>query len=85
MMIIDMMMDLMMMDLMIDLMNLDLIQRHMICHIHQMDDEDDIKNTKKKYDNLLLKHFQLIKNMKETKDELDKTKDELDKKKRWIR
>ena len=50
-------------------------------------DEDDIKNNKKKYDNLLLKHFQLRKNMKETKDdtseetkdELDKTKDGLDK------
>ena len=38
------------------------------------DDEDDIKNNKKIYDNLLLKHFQLRKNMKETKDELDKTK-----------
>ena len=40
------------------------------------DDENDIKNNKKKYDNLLLKHFQLRKNMKETKDELDKTKDD---------
>ena len=40
------------------------------------DDEDDIKNNKRKYDNLLLKHFQLRKNMKETKDELDKTKDD---------
>ena len=40
------------------------------------DDEDDIKNNKKKYDNLLLKYFQLRKNMKETKDELDKTKDD---------
>ena len=30
----------------------------------------------KKYDNLLLKHFQLRKNMKETKDKLDKTKDD---------
>ena len=39
------------------------------------DDEDDIKN-KKKYDNLLLTHFQLKKNMKETKDELDKTRDD---------
>ena len=45
------------------------------------DDEDDIKNNKKK-DNLLLKNFQLKKNMKETKDELDKTKDKLDKNKR---
>ena len=43
----------------------------------------------KKYNNLLLKYFQLRKNMKETKDKLDKTKDdtseeikdELDKKK----
>ena len=43
----------------------------------------------KKYNNLLLKYFQLGKNMKETKDKLDKTKDdtseeikdELDKKK----
>ena len=43
------------------------------------DDEDDIKNNKKKYNNLLLKHFQLRKNTKEIKDELDKTKDELDK------
>ena len=42
-------------------------------------DDDDIKNNFKKYDNLLLKHFQLRKNMKETKDELDKTKYELDK------
>ena len=33
----------------------------------------------KENNNLLLKHFQLRKNMKETKDELDKTKDELDK------
>ena len=40
------------------------------------DDEDDIKNNFKKYDNLLLKHFQLRKNMKKTKDELDKTKDD---------
>ena len=31
------------------------------------DDEDDIENNKKKYDNLLLKHFQLRKNVKETK------------------
>ena len=30
----------------------------------------------KKYDNLLLKHFQFKKDMKETKDELDKTKDD---------
>ena len=29
----------------------------------------------KKYDNLLLKYFQLRKNMKETKGKLDKTKD----------
>ena len=38
-----------------------------------------LKIIKKTYDNLLLKHFQLRKNMKETKDELDKTKDESDK------
>ena len=30
----------------------------------------------KKYDNLLLKYFQLKKYMKETKDELDETKDD---------
>ena len=53
------------------------------------DGSDDIKNIKKKYTNLLLKYFQLRKNMNETKDdtskelkdELDKIKDELDKKK----
>ena len=39
-------------------------------------DEDDIK---KIYNNLLLKYFQLRKNMKETKDELDKTKDDTSK------
>ena len=54
------------------------------------DASDDIKNIKKRYTNLLLKYFQLRKNMNETKDdtskelkdELDKIKDELDKKKR---
>ena len=40
------------------------------------DDEDDIKNNRHKYDNFLLKHFELRKNMKETKDDLDKTKDD---------
>ena len=40
------------------------------------DDEDDIKNNLKKYNNLLLKYFQLRKNVKETKDKLDKTKDD---------
>ena len=40
------------------------------------DDEDDIKNNLKKYDNLLLRYFQLRKNMKETKNKLDKTKDD---------
>ena len=49
------------------------------------DGSDDIKKIKKKHTNLLLKYFQLSKNMNETKnelkDELDKTKDELDKKK----
>ena len=52
------------------------------------DGSDDIKNIKKIYTNLLLKYFQLRKNMNETKDdtskglkdELDKIKDELDKK-----
>ena len=44
------------------------------------DNEDDIKNNKKIYDNLLLKHFQLIKNVKETKDELDKRKDDISEK-----
>ena len=39
-------------------------------------DEDDIKKNKKIYNNLLLKYFQLRKNMKETKDKLDKTKDD---------
>ena len=43
------------------------------------DDEDDIKNNKKRYDNFLLKYFQLKQNMKETKDELDKTKDDTSK------
>ena len=51
------------------------------------DGSDDIKNIFKKYSNLLLKYFQLRKNMNETKDdtskelknELDKIKDELDK------
>ena len=38
-----------------------------------------LKIIEKKYDKLLLTHFQLRKNMKETKDELDKTKDKLDK------
>ena len=33
----------------------------------------------KKYNSLLLKHFQLRKNMKDTSEELDKIKDELDK------
>ena len=40
---------------------------------------DDDDGDKKIYNNLLLKHFRLRKNTKETKDELDKTKDELDK------
>ena len=35
-----------------------------------------LKIIKRKYDDLLLKHFQLRKNMKETRDELDKTKDD---------
>ena len=43
------------------------------------DDEGDIKNNKKIYDNLLLTYFQLRKNMKETKDKLDKTKDDTSK------
>ena len=37
------------------------------------DDKDDIE---KKYNNLLLRYFQLRKNMKEAKDKLDKTKDD---------
>ena len=69
-MIVGLMMGLMMMDLMM----MDLIQRHMKRHIHQMM-KMILRILKKKYDNLLLKHFQLRKNMKETKDELDKTKD----------
>ena len=47
------------------------------------DDDDNGSDLNKKYNSLLLKHFQLRKNMKDTskelKDELDKTKDELDK------
>ena len=47
------------------------------------DGSDDIKKVKKKYTNLLLKYFQLRKNMNETKDDTSKElKDELDKKKR---
>ena len=46
------------------------------------DDDDNGSDLNKKYNSLLLKHFQLRKNMKDTseelKDELDKTKDELD-------
>ena len=46
------------------------------------DDDDNGSVLNKKYNSLLLKHFQLRKNMndtsKELKDELDKTKDELD-------
>ena len=43
-------------------------------------DSDDIKNIKKKYNNLLLKNFQLRKNMNEIKDDTSKElKDELDK------
>ena len=47
------------------------------------DDDDNGSDLNKKYNRLLLKHFQLRKNMNDTseelKDELDKTKDELDK------
>ena len=47
------------------------------------DDNDNGSDLNKKYNSLLLKHFQLRKNMNDTseelKDELDKTKDELDK------
>ena len=47
------------------------------------DDDDNGSDLNKKYNSLLLKHFQLRKNMNDTseelKDELDKTKDELDK------
>ena len=39
-------------------------------------DEDDEDDTKKSYNNLLLKHFKLRKNIKEIKDKLDKTKDD---------
>ena len=45
------------------------------------DDDDNGSDLNKKYNSLLLKHFQLRKNMNDTseelKDELDKTKDEL--------
>ena len=48
-----------------------------------LDDNDNGSDLNKKYNRLLLKHFQLRKNMNDTseelKDELDKTKDELDK------
>ena len=47
------------------------------------DDDDNGSDLNKKYNSLLLKHFQLRKNMNDTseklKDELNKTKDELDK------
>ena len=42
-------------------------------------DDDVSDNIKKEYNSLLLKHFQLRKNMKETKDELDKIKDDTSK------
>ena len=43
-------------------------------------DDDVSDNIEKEYNSLLLKHFQLRKNMKETKDELDKIKDDTSKK-----
>ena len=43
------------------------------------DDNDNGSDLNRKYNRLLLKHFQLRKNINDTSKELDKTKDELDK------